>query len=553
MNKMATILLISLASLLGCVKEEDKVLATVGTEEIKVKDFLAVYVPKTYPDNEAELEAKKKILDGLIDQKLLLAEAKRRGYDKDPALADSLRLAYQEGLVEALYKSVVLNKVKVNEGEVKRMYRADMTLLHLKAIQVASDTLANTVYKKYAEGVPFDSLAAIYSQHPSSRQGGDIGTISLAGFFNDQNTFRQLSALKPGTATKPIKNPFGTYDILYLVERTERENPPGYDEVKETYRRRLERLKERELADASFKRFMEQSNIEYNQQGLDIFTKPKRDVAPQELGIWTVKVNGEVKDSVGSMMLVYSMLRLDDTTGAKPEQIRQLAEGFGTNAAFAEIAKKRHLDHSPVVQERVDNTLERMITNRLYQEEIAGKVSVTPEEVRSFYDEHLADIYTIPEQRKLYIIRNSEYSQIQQASSLLAQGTSFGEVAERFSDHEESASRGGFIGFKDAKDVNFKHFVEKAFTMRKGQTSEPFPVYNGWGIVMVDDIKEGRVMPFEEVEASIQRRLERDRERARRDEFLTTLRTPVEINEELLLSVGKAKEQPRSNETKSRP
>lgn len=556
MNKIALVLFVSLASFLACVKEEDKILATVGGEEIKVKDFLAVYLPKEYPSEEAELEAKKKTLDKLVEGKLMFLEAKRRGYDADTAIADSLRRARQEGLVEALYKTVVLDRAKVSDTELKRVYRVDQTLLHLKLIQVNSDTLANTVAQKISRGVSFDTLVATYSQHPSSRQGGDIGTISLAAFYSDKNTFNELTALKPGNASKPVKNQYGSYDIFYLVERSERENPPSFDEMREMLCRRLERQRERTLADESLKRFMEQVNLEYNQEGLNVFTKPKSDVTPEESGIWTIKLDGKVVDSVGSMMAMYVFLGLGDTLGGSADRIKQVAEGYGTNAALASIAAKRHLDRNPLVQQRVDITLARIMSARLYLEEVADKVSVTPEEVNAYYEGHLEDIYTLPERRKLSIVRNSEYSQIQQAHSLLTKGMPFAEVAERFSDYQESVARGGSIGFKTADDIAFKQFVQRAFTMQKGQISEPFQVFNGWGIVKVDEIAEGRVRPFEEVEASIEQRMRRDREQARLDEFLAAIRagTPVDIDEELLLAVGKVKEKTgNKEETNQRP
>ena len=139
MRKITLPIIVFLLAVVACAKEEERVLARVGEEQVKVKDFLAQYRPQTYPSEEAEREAKLKVLEQLINDKLMEVEARSRGYASDTSLAEGIENTRKRALVNALYMKEVVDKVKVSRADIKRYYDADRIRLHLRIIHMDSD------------------------------------------------------------------------------------------------------------------------------------------------------------------------------------------------------------------------------------------------------------------------------------------------------------------------------------------------------------------------------------------------------------------------------
>jgi len=528
-------------SVLACGKPEERTLVRVGDEQIKVKDFLVAYRPQVFPTEEAELEAKMQILDKLIEEKLLVAEARSRGYADDPLIEEGMQEIVERALINTLYTKEVIEKGKASRADAKRYYNADKILLTLQIIHIESDTLGYVILQEFSSGVPFDTLAVHYSTHYTARNAGNVGVQTLSAFF-ETPVFKELSRLKQGKTTLPVENETGGYDIYYLVERSEKEDQPPFKEMEVSAIRQIEMRRQGKLSSESLEKLLREANIEYNNTALALLSKPSSALSADEMATWTIKVDGEVVDSIGSMLDAYQRF----PQGVPPQQLQSYAEHKAQRPALIKVALKRKLDRDPAVEEAIEAYVASQMRGRIYREEVIEKVRVSPEEVRAYYDSH-PDEFFVQARRRLSIIRSSSYSDIQQAFSLLREGESFEDVARRFSDHQ-SAKRGGSIGFRQENDVSFKPFVQQGFQLAKGRYSRTFEVYNGFGIVKVDDVQNSYVKEFEKEERRIERTLRRDKENELKIAFITELRgkIDVEIDEGLLLQIGKAEEQPEA-------
>lgn len=528
-------------SVLACGKPEERTLVRVGDEQIKVKDFLAAYRPQVFPTEEAELEAKTQILDKLIEEKLLVAEARSRGYADDPFIEEGMQEIVERALINTLYTKEVIEKGKASRADAKRYYNADKILLTLQIIHIESDTLGYVILQEFSSGVPFDTLAVHYSTHYTARNAGNVGVQTLSAFF-ETPAFKELSRLKQGKTTLPVENETGGYDIYYLVERGEKEDQPSFKEMEVSAIKQIEMRRQGKLSSESLEKLLEEANIEYNNTALALLSKPSSALSAGEMVTWTIKVDGEVVDSIGSMLDAYQRF----PQGVPPQQLQSYAEHKAQRPALIKVALKRKLDRDPAVEEAIEAYVASQMRGRIYREEVIEKVRVSPEEVRAYYDSH-PDEFFVQERRRLSIIRSSSYSDIQQAFSLLREGESFEDVARRFSDHQ-SAKRGGSIGFRQENDVSFKPFVQQGFQFAKGQYSRTFEVYNGFGIVKVDDVQASYAKEFEKEERRIERTMRRDKENELKIAFITELRgkIDVEIDEGLLMQIGKAEEQPEA-------
>ncbi len=104
----------------------------------------------------------------------------------------------------------------------------------------------------------------------------------------------------------------------------------------------------------------------------------------------------------------------------------------------------------------------------------------------------------------------------------LEKGADFAKLATKFSDDKASAAKGGDLGyFTRGKLV--PPFEQAAFSMEKGQLSQPVKTDYGYHIIKVTDIKPSDKKPLAEVRSQIEARLKREQASVRAQEKADTL------------------------------
>lgn len=162
-----------------------------------------------------------RVLDEVIDQKLLAAEAAKRKLDKDPAAARRLAAAREKVMSDMLVESVVADAV--NENAIRNLYQEQLKLakrseeIHARQIVVASQAEAETIRKLLAAGASFEALAMEKSTDAATRfNGGDMGY-----FTTDVMPAEYAAALKTakvGQIVGPVATS-GGFAILKVEDR----------------------------------------------------------------------------------------------------------------------------------------------------------------------------------------------------------------------------------------------------------------------------------------------------------------------------------------------
>jgi len=122
----------------------------------------------------------RRVMDEVVDQKLLAAEAQKRKLDKAPAAQRRLAAARERMLADMVVESVVSDAV--NDKAVRDLYQEQLKLakpgeeLHARQIVVANPTDAEAIKKLLASGASFEALAMERSTDAATRfNGGDLG------------------------------------------------------------------------------------------------------------------------------------------------------------------------------------------------------------------------------------------------------------------------------------------------------------------------------------------------------------------------------------------
>jgi peptidyl-prolyl cis-trans isomerase C len=149
----------------------------------------------------------RRVLDQVVDQRLLAGEAARRKLDKDPVAQRRLAAARDRVLGDMLVESVVSDAV--NDNAVRGLYQEQLKLakrseeIHARQIVLASVAEGEAVRKLLAAGASFEALAMEKSTDAATRfNGGDLGYFTIDVMPETYDA--ALKTAKPGQIVGPF-------------------------------------------------------------------------------------------------------------------------------------------------------------------------------------------------------------------------------------------------------------------------------------------------------------------------------------------------------------
>jgi len=261
-------------------KTPDATLVTWGGGRLTVKEFLSAVdwsaLPADFPGRfEAQMEVQ---LRQIVNGPLVLLEARARGYEKVPEVAQAVR-RYQEDLMErALYADYIFKGITVTDQEVRQYYdshKADYIAPEKRRVAhivVPTREEAEEIEKAIDEGEAFEKLVARSSDTESARKMGDLGWVTRKDAVGE---LEAVFSVEEGKVSKPIGSKYGYH--VFLVRKIVTGEPYEFDEAKDRVRKRLTERKEREKRALWVQKLRETSKIEINNAGIRAFVKANAD------------------------------------------------------------------------------------------------------------------------------------------------------------------------------------------------------------------------------------------------------------------------------------
>ena len=172
----------------------------------------------------------RRMMDEVIDQKLLAAEARKRKLDKDPAAQRRLIAAQDRVLGDMLVENQVADAV--TENAIRGLYEEQQKLsrrsMEIRARQIVLATAADAeqVKKLLAAGAAFEALAMERSRDAATRfNGGDLGYFTTDVMPEAYET--ALNGARVGQVVGPVAVEGGF--ALVKVEDVREEQPIALD------------------------------------------------------------------------------------------------------------------------------------------------------------------------------------------------------------------------------------------------------------------------------------------------------------------------------------
>ena len=259
----------------------ERILAVVNDEIVTEQDLEFVMAPvvaqyrTAYTGSELQekiKEARAEFLNKVIEDKLILSEAKRRQVilkdaevddmmaevrNKFPSKEVFLKALEDQGLTEKklwnrfrdqlitqkLVAYEVKSKVSVSPGEVVNYYKAhpqeflqgDRVRLQQILVRIGSRSedeaknFAEALAAQLNEGKPFEELAKTYSEGSEAKEGGEMGWVEkgqLVGAIDEK-----IFAMNQGQVTPLIQTSLGFHIFKVVEKQTSSEKP--LDEIRD--------------------------------------------------------------------------------------------------------------------------------------------------------------------------------------------------------------------------------------------------------------------------------------------------------------------------------
>lgn len=226
---------------------EDTILAVVNGREIKnsnVNRFIKNLGNQRTDQFNTE-QGRKKVLQELIQQELLYADAIDNHYDEDEEFLTKLDETEAEMLKQyAVYK--LLKTVNVTDEDVEEYYKENRTSFfrdtsfRASHILIKDEETANKVEKEITNGLSFEDAVQKYSLCPSKQKQGDLGFFQKGKMVKEFED--RVFEMEVGQISEPVKTQYG-YHIIKLTDKKEAGIMP-LEIIKDNLKRDLMRSKQ---------------------------------------------------------------------------------------------------------------------------------------------------------------------------------------------------------------------------------------------------------------------------------------------------------------------
>lgn len=214
----------------------------VNGETVSVAEQKAIYDRAVAQGQPAGAELERQVKNYLIQQTVLLQEAKKAKIADKPEVKQAINTARNNILVQGLAQDWA-RQHPVSEADMKKAYDADKkaygdTEYQVRHILVKTEDQAKNLIQRLNKGADFGKLAQEFSEDTGNKaQGGLLGWVVPRSFVPAFGA--SFTSLKPGeVAQAPIRTEFGFHVVKLEAKRPE-ELYPSYESQKPVIRNAL--------------------------------------------------------------------------------------------------------------------------------------------------------------------------------------------------------------------------------------------------------------------------------------------------------------------------
>jgi peptidyl-prolyl cis-trans isomerase C len=249
--------------------------------------------------------------------------------------------------------------------------------------------------------------------------------------------------------------------------------------------------------------------------------------------------NGDTVATIGDKKITLSDFNaiigyLDNERQKMIEKNPQLKESFLRQVVqtmvISNLAREKGFDKKPDVKEQLQLFTDNFLANEFLKREVAQKITVPEDELKSYYESHKEEFKTPEMARASHIlikVNPSASAEEKKAAKEKAEvilkkirnGEDFAKLASEFSDDPGSKIKGGDIGFF-SRGRMVKPFEDAAFSLKPGEVSGIVETQFGFHIIKLEEKKDAGIENFDAVKERISQKLLQERIKTKVTEFI---------------------------------
>ncbi len=538
------------AAFVGCGKK-DKVIAKVGEFTITESEFKEAFVARYHTEDNAQKQSfreRKDFLDTLVDQKLILADAYRKGIDENEEVQEAKKAAQERVAVQKLlYEKEIVNKI-ITDASVKEHYDQTGEEVHARHILIktqnpedsvevqAAFAKADSIYQLIADGGDFGELAKELSDDKSnSSKGGDLGFFGWGRMVKE---FQEAAfALKIGEVSPPVKTMFG-YHLIELLDRKAVERGT-FEEEKDAMKEQFRQMKTNELREAAqeyIETLKADMGLVYYEDSLTfIYSKVSAPDNPHNVSLFSNFDEDERKMIVASWQKgEVTVAALDLKIGSRGSGAFQAAEDFKQvidGIVVPEMLNVRAVElgvyDDPEALKAGRVAMETQMIRKVKQLEVDDKMNFDDESLKEYYEKN-RDKYMSDSQVTIREIFVDDQKLAEELLQKAKDGQNFKKMAKKYTTRANAKKTDGELGpfgknrygriGREAHKLNSGEFCDKPIRMGKK-----------YSIFKVLEKTPSELKPFEDARKDAERDYRQNAKKDLEEQWLKQVREEIKV------------------------
>ncbi len=513
--------------------QANTVLAKIGTQPITLGDLDAQIAQ--YPEMQRAQfqapEAKRSVLDRMIQERVWLKSAADAGFDQRPEIAQQIHTQSSAVILRGYFNDMVVARAKASDDEVEKYYathQAEYTTPERVAwrhILTATEKDALAARAEIQKGLDFEAAAKKYSLDTISKDaGGWLGYINRGGvapdsFAADAKLSDAAFEATPGEVTAPVQTARGWH--LIHVDQHDSTTVRPFDGVRSSIEFKISNERSQTLYTAMLDSLKRAYKVTVTSDSSKVLGAPETVLAT---------IAGTPLTVADMQAQIAQYPEMQRSQFATLEAKNNVVDRMVQERVWLRSATLAGYDKRPEVAAQLAQQRSSIILRAYFNQVVVGRSKPSDEEIEAYYKSHTAD-YTTPERVAWRHILLPAEKDAKKVRAEIAKGLDFEQAAKKYSVDAVSKDTGGWLGYLTVGGVAPDSFANDpklsaaAFTLGSGQVSDPIASPRGWHLLKVDQHDSTSVKPLEGVRSSIEFKMSNERSQQLFTTMLDSLKT----------------------------
>ncbi|MEW5922502.1 MAG: peptidyl-prolyl cis-trans isomerase [Candidatus Zixiibacteriota bacterium] len=476
-------------------------LVVVNDDTIYVSDMDKVFMDiHSRMDNEhKESYDYRKLLNKIINDRLIAQEAFALGLDQDEALLEKLDRDRRENAVRLYARENFNSDSEISDKDILAYFLKNYSKMQIRTVSVQDSATAQTLINAIKGGASMDSIAEASSMDMYRYKGG---LHNLKYYGDVEKELRdQADKMKPGEISAPFR-----YRQIYAFLRIDKTAPADTSELA-AYTPKIKSVLMQQKREKKWSEFIAGLMKKYPfKTDSTILKRIEADAA----GLYTPDFTNGSEDPVfvgskeysyteGDLRTMISRLAMErgDLTFDSLMQIGMSSakDKFVLTMAACENG---YLDRPEIIAQYT-NSLDSSLIEIYIKETVVSQITFNHAEFDAYYKEHLDD-FREPDEYELERLDITDEKIATEIEKRLGEGADFDFIAREYEpDSGVSKEKAQWMSLMVFPDQIRSEMQQ----LGVGHSSRAYPTGSGWMIFHINGKRPGRVKEMDEVEMKI--------------------------------------------------